>query len=252
MTGQGKEAMERLSKPSRRDLFTIPRVRLRTGVEKACAGKCADLDSVTLQAVEPIISRGLQLTQNAPHALPGTLDSLTSKTGAAVVLNESLFGDSIAWEFKTGGAIESSPAMDRDGTVYIGSNDHRLYAVKNGKELWKFETGHCIYSSPCPGPDGTVYAGSRDGKLYALKEGENLWEFKTGNQIEASPCLGPDGIVYVGSWDGSLYAVRNGEKVWEFKSGQGIYSSPCIGPGGMLYLGSWDGTLYAIKNGESA
>jgi predicted small lipoprotein YifL len=35
--------------------------------------------------------------------------------------------------------------------------------------LWEFETGGPVYSSPAIGPDGTVYVGSTDNKLYAIK-----------------------------------------------------------------------------------
>jgi len=34
------------------------------------------------------------------------------------------------WEFETGGAVISSPAIGSDGTVYVGSNDKKLYAIK--------------------------------------------------------------------------------------------------------------------------
>ena len=35
------------------------------------------------------------------------------------------------WEFETGGAIgDSSPAIGSDGTVYVGSRDNKLYAIK--------------------------------------------------------------------------------------------------------------------------
>ena len=34
------------------------------------------------------------------------------------------------WEFKTGGRVDSSPAIGSDGTVYVGSDDHKLYAIK--------------------------------------------------------------------------------------------------------------------------
>jgi outer membrane protein assembly factor BamB len=40
---------------------------------------------------------------------------------------------------------------------------------KNGVKLWEFETGGTVYSSPAIGPDGTVYVGSWDKKLYAIK-----------------------------------------------------------------------------------
>ena len=34
------------------------------------------------------------------------------------------------WEFKTGGFVQSSPAIGSDGTVYVGSWDNKLYAIK--------------------------------------------------------------------------------------------------------------------------
>jgi len=35
------------------------------------------------------------------------------------------------WEFETGGALSSSPAIGSDGTVYVGSDDKKLYAIKS-------------------------------------------------------------------------------------------------------------------------
>ena len=40
---------------------------------------------------------------------------------------------------------------------------------KPGTVLWEFETGDGATSSPAIGSDGTVYVGSMDGKLYAIK-----------------------------------------------------------------------------------
>ena len=34
------------------------------------------------------------------------------------------------WEFKTGNYVSSSPAIGTDGTVYVGSDDNKLYAIK--------------------------------------------------------------------------------------------------------------------------
>ena len=40
---------------------------------------------------------------------------------------------------------------------------------KPGTVLWEFETGGKVFSSPAIGSDGTVYVGSEDSKLYAIK-----------------------------------------------------------------------------------
>ncbi|MBT5320841.1 MAG: PQQ-like beta-propeller repeat protein, partial [Verrucomicrobiales bacterium] len=74
------------------------------------------------------------------------------------------------WEFETGERVCSSPAIGSDGTVYVGSDDHKLYAIngKSGVKLWEFETGGPVTSSPAIGSDSTLYVGSRDNKLYAI------------------------------------------------------------------------------------
>jgi len=128
---------------------------------------------------------------------------------AADMLTSGVSTAARVWEFETGGTVSSSPCVSPDGTVYVGSNDQKVYALKDGKKLWEFETGGHVFSSPCVGPDGTVYVGSCDANLYALKDGKKLWEFKTGDEIRSSPCLGPDGTVYVGSDDKKVYALRN-------------------------------------------
>ena len=67
--------------------------------------------------------------------------------------------------------MNSSPAIGSDGTVYVGSEDNKLYALsgKSGVKLWEFETGGFVESSPAIGSVGTVYVGSDDNKLYAIK-----------------------------------------------------------------------------------
>ena len=39
------------------------------------------------------------------------------------------------WIFETGDAIESSPTIDADGTIYIGSNDGKLYAIGGARVI---------------------------------------------------------------------------------------------------------------------
>ena len=102
----------------------------------------------------------------------------------------------VLWEFKTGNGVNSSPAIGSDGTVYVGSDDNKLYAIngKSGVKLWEFETGDEVTSSPAIGSDGTVYVGSADNKLYAIngKSGVKLWEFETGDAVSSSPAIGSE------------------------------------------------------------
>ena len=58
-------------------------------------------------------------------------------------------GDKL-WEFQTGDNVFSSPAIGSDGTVYVGSQDTKLYALngKTGVKLWEFQTGHLVFPPP--------------------------------------------------------------------------------------------------------
>ncbi|MCS7231610.1 MAG: PQQ-binding-like beta-propeller repeat protein [Elusimicrobiota bacterium] len=117
----------------------------------------------------------------------------------------------LEWKFKTGGDVYSSPAIGKDGTIYVGSRDDCLYAINpDGTLKWKFKTGNWIESSPAIGKDGTIYVGSYDNYLYAINpDGTLKWKFETGGDVDSSPAIGKDGTIYVGSWDGYLYAINS-------------------------------------------
>ncbi|MDY6765409.1 MAG: PQQ-binding-like beta-propeller repeat protein, partial [Halobacteria archaeon] len=113
-------------------------------------------------------------------------------------------------EFKTGGKVRGSPAIDfSNGRFFVGSGDHKVYAltISDAKKQWEFETGGPVQSSPAF-VNGTVYVGSSDGKVYALdgNKGKKMWEFKTGDAVFSSPGV-VNGTVYVGSNDGYVYAL---------------------------------------------
>ena len=117
------------------------------------------------------------------------------------------------WAFDTGGAVDSSPAIGSDGTIYVGCHGSYLYAINpDGSKKWAFETGDSVFSSPAIGSDGTIYFGSQDNNLYAINpDGSKKWAFKTGGDVDSSPAIGSDGTIYFGSDDGNLYAISEFE-----------------------------------------
>jgi outer membrane protein assembly factor BamB len=156
----------------------------------------------------------------------------------------------LKWSFMTGGTIESSPTIGTDGTIYVGSNDDKLYAINsNGTEKWHFITGNTVDSSPAIGSDGTIYVGSDDFKLYAINpNGTEKWSFMTNNALSSSPAIGFDGTIYIGSNDNKMYAINpDGTEKWNFTAGDQIHSSPAIDGNGTIYIGSHDDKLYAIN-----
>ncbi|MCB1316850.1 MAG: PQQ-binding-like beta-propeller repeat protein, partial [Leptospiraceae bacterium] len=91
------------------------------------------------------------------------------------------------WVFQTGKGIFSSPVIDAEGTVYIGSADQYFYAIdRNGRLKWKFATGEIIDSAALLDDTGRVYFGSGDAHVYALnrRTGTMIWK-SAAHSVEA-------------------------------------------------------------------
>ncbi|MBX6383828.1 MAG: serine/threonine-protein kinase, partial [Microbispora sp.] len=193
-------------------------------------------------------------TPDTPGANPATGTS-GPHTGASPTLaqksptsSRTLEHGALKWSVTTGGEVYSSPAVV-DGVVYVGSWDHKLYAIDaaTGRKRWSFTTGAWVYSTPAVA-DGVVYVGSDDSELYAIDAatGRKRWSFTTGRAVESSPAVA-DGVVYVGSWGGKLHAIdaATGRKRWSFTTGDSVDSSPVV-VDGVVYVGSNDHKLYAV------
>lgn len=116
---------------------------------------------------------------------------------------------SLLWKFKTGGPVNSSPVVT-GGTVYVGSDDHRLYALNanNWGEKWEFEAGNRITTAPTI-YRGNVYFSARDLKVYALdaSTGVKKWEFSVDGWVN-SPVIAFSDKIYVGCYDNKIYILN--------------------------------------------
>eukprot|EP00940_MAST-03C_sp_MAST-3C-sp2_P003540 g3540.t1 len=160
---------------------------------------------------------------------------------------------SLKWKFKTERAVVSTGALSGQGTLFVGSWDHHLYAIDtaDGTMRWKVNLGYVVSSSPVLSSDGTLYVGSGDGNLYGISStGTVLWTFKAGDSIFSSPAMSADGTkVYFGSWDAKIYCLDafTGVALWSHETGGAVDSSPALSPNGdIVYVGSWDGHVYAL------
>jgi len=168
------------------------------------------------------------------------------------------------WEFRTGGQIWGSLTHD-SGTLYFGSDDHRLYALDTAsrKLKWAFRTGGKVRAQPAVAAD-RVFVPSDDGFLYAVDRatGRQLWRFDLKARdlhrrppspdnpyfdfLQSSPVV-HEGKVYVGSLSGALFVVdaATGKLAWTQGTGDAIRGNPVI-DSGRVYFGSWDDHLYAV------
>jgi outer membrane protein assembly factor BamB len=150
--------------------------------------------------------------------------------------------------------IEASPVIGLDGTIYIGADDGKLYAINGttGVIFWAVKVqSEGVDSSAAIGVDGVVYVGAGE-SVVALEAatGAEKWRFATAGDVESSPTIGPDGTLYVGADDARLYALdsRSGALKWffTFPDDSVTDSSPALGADGTVYIGSDKGTLYAL------
>ena len=152
----------------------------------------------------------------------------------------------------------SSPAV-WNGTVYVGSGDHNVYAIdaQSGALRWKFSTGNVVHASPAVA-GGIVYIGSWDRYLYALdaRTGAVRWKFQTGDDHEIYNQVGiagsaavADGTVYFGCRDSHFYALdaKSGALRWKRdENGSWVIGSPAIAGRTVLYTTSDERKFFAV------
>ena len=72
-------------------------------------------------------------------------------------LSEELDARNKAWEAEVEALSNARP------------NEPTKAKATAGSKLWEFITESAVFSSPVIGPDGTIYIGSYDKKIYAIK-----------------------------------------------------------------------------------
>ncbi len=170
-------------------------------------------------------------------------------TGRATVGGANSFN---AWATATNAAVQASPVVAADGTIFVGSTDGIFYALNpDGTVKWtNTDPLNFVVSTAAIGSDGTLYFGSNDNMIYAVNsvDGTTKWTYTTGGAVTSSPTVAADGTIYVGSDDFSLYALNpDGTLKWHFDTLDKIDSSPALAADGTIYIGSYDGFLYAVN-----
>lgn len=128
---------------------------------------------------------------------------------------------SVAWKYKTGGPVNSSPIVV-NGTVYVGSDDNKLYALNADKwgKKWDFDSGDRISYSPTA-YKGMIFFSTRGNKVFALdaETGKKRWEFQSDGWINA-PVVAYDDKIFVGAYSNKIYVLdaATGKKVGETRS----------------------------------
>src|SRR5271157_1831412 len=169
---------------------------------------------LTLLLVSVLDSVAVSLVPSASSSEGGSSDWWImfrhdgSHTGYSTELAPTENDTELVWNDTTSNAVYSSPTVAND-TVFVGSNDGRLYAFDlNGNEKWNVSLGGAIYSSPAVDGD-LLFVGSTNNNVYAinLTDRRIIWSVPTAAPVYSSPVFA-NGNVYVGSDSGYLYSIN--------------------------------------------
>lgn len=176
----------------------------------------------------------------------------------------------VVWQYKTGGAINSQPALVR-GKLIVQNRDNTVYALNatDGSLAWKFlmpkqspHTWGWDYYDASPVVYGkNILIGSGDHKLYSLNvdNGKQEWAYVAGDKIRATPLVLND-RVFVPAFDGFIHVLDadKGDVLNKFET-EGIQyygkvygwdRSSLIGKpavkDNLMVIGSRDGGLYGL------
>ncbi|OOC59512.1 hypothetical protein BBD40_25770 [Paenibacillus ihbetae] len=157
------------------------------------------------------------------------------------------------WEFTgiNSDYNKSSPALSKDGTIYVTGAEGFVYAINpNGTLKWKFAvdstSSYKNVIDPIVGSDGTVYAVNGTKNLYAINpDGTLKWKFDT-NSARVSPILDSNGIIYIGAGTNLIAVNAEGLQQWSIQLDSIPTSAPAIAEDGTIYIATNNGTVYAI------
>lgn len=174
----------------------------------------------------------------------------------------------LRWAFQTEGAkedsvkyVRASPVVGADGTIYVGSQDGHLYAIRpDGTPKWPspFDAGAEIETGEAPllGSDGTIYLKDSKGWLYAVdRDGKNVWSTKVGGTIYNGLNVLPDGTVLATGEDGLHAVAPNSAEIWKAPVPQQptwLISTAAVSPKGTVLVvhgiggNPHEGTLFAF------
>jgi hypothetical protein len=131
--------------------------------------------------------------------------------------------------------VRSSPTVV-NGTVFVGSYDHNLYAVdaETGNKQWALETGGKIHSSPTV-VDGTIFVGSRDTNLYTIPTDSEIVKTRRKQRSDVINVLQPaersiqEGIVGFAEDNHTVARIRFRQARDEFTEAMKIIDQSDIG-----------------------
>jgi polysaccharide biosynthesis protein PslG len=157
------------------------------------------------------------------------------------------------WQFAIVGKSRTAPARAADGTIYVGSDPGRLYALTPAGGLrWVFDAPGALQSAPALGDGGAIYLGDESGHLTALRpDGSVIWQRALGGAVRGTPQLDV-GTLYVATLAGEALRLDagDGKLIWRVQLGAAaapvLLARPAVGGPALLDAPTAAGQVLAI------
>lgn len=158
----------------------------------------------------------------------------------------------LRWKKSLGAAVKASPAVTSDGVVYALANGGLLFAfdAASGDEKWSaVQSGDA--GGVAVDRDGTVYIGTSKGVWAYSADGTLKWSCDTAHAVTergGSLAIG-EGVLYATlKSKGGCAAIdtATGRTLWKFASQVGDCYHPVVDGEGTVYFCEKNGYLYAV------
>lgn len=216
------------------------------------------IQHVTMNPAEPSQPYGYDVPVQADSPWP-TFRRDRRNTGSSPI--PAIYNGDQPWFFQTGKGLFTTPVIDSNGLIYVGSADHYFYALNpDGSLNWKYETDEIIDSAGALTPDAITFI-SGDGHMYHFRTGQMemqkrpIWVYEAelrpevsyNRWFEGNVAVGYDGTFYSGNTNFLYYAINpDGTLKWSYPTTSNNWSQAAFADDGTIFWGSNDTYIRAV------
>ncbi len=152
------------------------------------------------------------------------------------------------WTVDLGDRVYATPLVGDDGTVYVGSDAKRFFAIgPSGTTIFRLELEGEADTGPAFGKDGTVVFAAGN-HVYSTRRGGDLsFRYATRKKVFTGPAVTAEGLTIVGSQDHHVHALTStGTLAWTIDLGADVDGAPAIDDDGAIYVGTDAGDVVKL------
>jgi outer membrane protein assembly factor BamB len=146
----------------------------------------------------------------------------------------------VRWALDTDGDADTGPAQTTDGMVVFAAGRMVYGVTPHGQVGWRFAAKRKVFAAPAIDSSGRVFVGSQDHHVYALgRDHRAIWSVDLDADVDGAPAVGDDGGVFVGTDGGEVVRLDagDGRVVWRVPVGGFVRGSLSVARNGDVLAG---------------